>query len=175
MIRRPPRSPRTDPLFPYTTLVRSAHRMSDTHVRQFGLKCLGLARRDGGERRAFLAPHLLVGMGGFPGPRAEGHPAQDRLPRPFGYLDHARVGEELLQISPHRARLGRLRRAEVDEENPDHRRLSGTSGRDRSRRPVAANSALAIAGATGGTPSSVTARKSVVWGKSEAVRVEHGG
>src|SRR3546814_14432589 len=128
MIRRPPRSPRTDPLFPYTTLVRSAHRMSDTHVRQFGLKCLGLARRDGGERRAFLAPHLLVGMGGFPVPRAEDHPAQRRLPRSFGYFDHARGGAELLQISPPRDRLGRLPPAEVDAENPYNRRLSATSG-----------------------------------------------
>src|SRR3546814_19687127 len=139
MIRRPPRSPRTDPLFPYTTLVRSAHRMSDTHVRQFGLKCLGLARRDGGERRAFLAPHLLVGMGGFPGPRAEDHPAQDRLPRPFGYLAPARVGEELLQISPHRAPLGPLRPPRGYAENSAPPRPPAPPRRDRPPPPRAAN------------------------------------
>src|SRR3546814_14596517 len=44
MLRRPPRSTRTDPLFPYTTLFRSAYhgatqgcpRRRDTHVRQHG-------------------------------------------------------------------------------------------------------------------------------------------
>src|SRR3546814_5152054 len=34
MIRRPPRSTRTDTLFPYTTLFRSAGPRGDAHVRQ---------------------------------------------------------------------------------------------------------------------------------------------
>src|SRR3546814_4064439 len=32
MIRRPPRSTRTDTLFPYTTLFRSAHRGQERHI-----------------------------------------------------------------------------------------------------------------------------------------------
>src|SRR3546814_1156021 len=36
MIRRPPRSTRTDTLFPYTTLFRSAFRRSDTQVYRYG-------------------------------------------------------------------------------------------------------------------------------------------
>src|SRR3546814_9095346 len=39
MIRRPPRSTRTDTLFPYTTLFRSARRIS-THIRLPGSRSL---------------------------------------------------------------------------------------------------------------------------------------
>src|SRR3546814_16837011 len=42
MIRRPPRSTRTDTLFPYTTLFRSARRrISDVHQRQVETKAGG--------------------------------------------------------------------------------------------------------------------------------------
>src|SRR3546814_11439949 len=34
MLRRPPRSTRTDPLFPYTTLFRSLHITFDTYIRK---------------------------------------------------------------------------------------------------------------------------------------------
>src|SRR3546814_20200504 len=41
MIRRPPRSTRTDTLFPYTTLFRSPRNAHDFHLRprQFGSRC----------------------------------------------------------------------------------------------------------------------------------------
>src|SRR3546814_3337680 len=41
MIRRPPRSTRTDTLFPYTTLFRSLHRHRHRHLHR---RCLGVAR-----------------------------------------------------------------------------------------------------------------------------------
>src|SRR3546814_4794600 len=48
MIRRPPRSTRTDTLFPYTTLFRSRHRPPDTSPSEpmwpAGLGCMHLAR-----------------------------------------------------------------------------------------------------------------------------------
>src|SRR3546814_11602926 len=55
MIRRPPRSTRTDTLFPYTTLFRSAERL--------------------GEQRAHLSDPLPRGHGGAPQPARV---AQDR-------------------------------------------------------------------------------------------------
>src|SRR3546814_3286093 len=74
------------------------------------------------------------------------------------YLDHASVGEKFGEIAPHRLRLGRVGGAEVDQQHADIGRggHSGCAerGRRRMRRPVAANSALAIAGATTGTPIS---------------------
>src|SRR3546814_18293670 len=43
MLPRPPRSTRTDTLFPYTTLVRALHRMFQ-HVRRMGQNRLVIAR-----------------------------------------------------------------------------------------------------------------------------------
>src|SRR3546814_7746323 len=51
MRRRPPRSTRTDTLFPDTTLFRSVQRLGDHHVRQ-GLE-------DGEDH----VPHLWIAMG----------------------------------------------------------------------------------------------------------------
>src|SRR3546814_10459772 len=50
MIRRPPRSTRTDTLFPYTTLFRSRQRGTQDRTRRRG--SAGLARRRSGEGRA---------------------------------------------------------------------------------------------------------------------------
>src|SRR3546814_2732882 len=64
MIRRPPRSTRTDTLFPYTTLFRSS-RITDTRIELDALHCpdpaerpasAGLLRADG-ERRALERAH----------------------------------------------------------------------------------------------------------------------
>src|SRR3546814_5841571 len=46
MIRRPPRSTRTDTLFPYTTLFRSVERVLDTQRYARLTKALGSARMD---------------------------------------------------------------------------------------------------------------------------------
>src|SRR3546814_3173273 len=52
MIRRPPRSTRTDTLFPYTTLFRSVRRLF-----------LGLGRAADGDRRLGVHRHQIVGAG----------------------------------------------------------------------------------------------------------------
>src|SRR3546814_16732684 len=56
MIRRPPRSTRTDTLFPYTTLFRSDRRLGDVrqheHVRRCTLLGLGPPGEMGRERRS---------------------------------------------------------------------------------------------------------------------------
>src|SRR3546814_12984326 len=41
MIRRPPRSTRTDTLFPYTTLFRSTEGACPEHWRRYGIRILG--------------------------------------------------------------------------------------------------------------------------------------
>src|SRR3546814_17433748 len=51
-IRRPPRSTRTDPLFPYTTLFRSPHALPPGAA--------GDDAGDGGDRRRLLAGRLLL-------------------------------------------------------------------------------------------------------------------
>src|SRR3546814_19609669 len=56
MIRRPPRSTRTDTLFPYTTLFRSVLRVIE---RPEGLRRHHLGKADDGvERRAQLVAHM---------------------------------------------------------------------------------------------------------------------
>src|SRR3546814_8474432 len=63
MIRRPPRSTRTDTLFPYTTLFRSPRARRDRQcgstMRMIGGSCLG-ARTEGGKNEEFA---LLFGCG----------------------------------------------------------------------------------------------------------------
>src|SRR3546814_2177185 len=69
MIRRPPRSTRTDTLFPYTTLFRSQRHVGAGHGREFLAELLDV--------RALLADHD-AGTGGV-----------DRDARPLGRpLDH---------------------------------------------------------------------------------------
>src|SRR3546814_7847297 len=46
MIRRPPRSTRTDTLFPYTTLFRSLHALVDYPDRATTLRIMALNRRE---------------------------------------------------------------------------------------------------------------------------------
>src|SRR3546814_11851050 len=68
MIRPPPRSTRTDTLFPYTTLCRSAARVKNANIRQ---------RRDGqlpglamaGQRQRMTLDHRAVLAVVHPGPR----------------------------------------------------------------------------------------------------------
>src|SRR3546814_20771117 len=59
MIRRPPRSTRTDTLFPYTTLFRSGHRLLAGDRGQFGRRRLHLLRILGGFADAHV-DHDLV-------------------------------------------------------------------------------------------------------------------
>ena len=94
---------------------------------------------------------------------------EDRLPGELRNLDHPRVAEELGEIAAHRARFGRVRRAEVDQKHADpwlghvwmvaraiHAASIGSSGSERILLPVAAWSALATAGATTVVPSPLT-------------------
>jgi hypothetical protein len=100
-----------------------AHRMVDDHIVAPGAgERSRLAGGDRGERRALVGPHLAVGVGRFPRPGAKDQAAKDRLPDQLRDLDHARIGQELLEVEPDRARLRRVGRAEVDQKHADLRR-----------------------------------------------------
>ena len=53
---------------------------------------------------------------------------EDRPPQPARRLDHAPVGQELLEIAPHRPIVGRLRRAEIDDQHADPAALERPGG-----------------------------------------------
>src|SRR5690606_20862132 len=64
-------------------------------------------------------PDRLIGLADLLRPLVEDDAVEDRIPvepRPF---DDAAVGQELGQIAPHRAVVGAVGRAEIDEEDPD--------------------------------------------------------
>src|SRR3546814_15905831 len=102
MIRRPPRSTRTDTLFPYTTLCRSLDIHQATAAEVFGLP---LDQVGGDQRRAAKAINfgLIYGMSAFGLARQLGiarGEAQNYIERFFGrypgvrhFMDSTRHGE----------------------------------------------------------------------------------
>src|SRR3546814_11872909 len=75
MIRRPPRSTRTDTLFPYTTLFRSVDDIF-AEIADRPLLVLGFPKHDDG--RALTQAKLLRGRLGYRGDlRVDGHILQD--------------------------------------------------------------------------------------------------
>src|SRR3546814_18589226 len=127
MIRRPPRSTRTDTLFPYTTLFRSVRldragcRRGDVHLPRGVLP---------GEGRAGAAPGGEPGEGPRP-PRPVAGPVQPRLWQGRGHHLQAaartdRLGhpalrgrdDEVQQLCQQRTRPGALTRAATAREHP---------------------------------------------------------
>src|SRR3546814_11572910 len=120
MIRRPPRSTRTDTLFPYTTLFRSNRGKG---ARSFVF--LIVLRGGAGEVAFPLA-------GGFEGRMAEEHEAQwyeDEEPREYD------VGEESNSGSGNDLHLDRLR-SSSRRAPPDHRRRIGPHSPRRRAHPA---------------------------------------
>src|SRR3546814_9558281 len=76
MVRRPPRSTRTDTLFPYTTLCRSLGRLDDATDFRGGAAVVqrhpDLARRDHRQQRH----HMLRGVAGADRHRSEEHTSE---------------------------------------------------------------------------------------------------
>src|SRR3546814_1238303 len=86
MIRRPPRSTRTDTLFPYTTLFRSVADCAAAGQRHRGLAGPGEQRPEHEYRGAHLADDVIGRDRGRDPPRTQRHhPAE--IPRPRA-LDH---------------------------------------------------------------------------------------
>src|SRR3546814_4855687 len=73
MLRRPPRSTRTDTLFPYTTLFRSRGRQAERAAR-LDQRSPGARHEDG--RRRFPARLQLPGRHRGAGPRSEEHTSE---------------------------------------------------------------------------------------------------
>src|SRR3546814_21162851 len=68
IIRRPPRSTRTDPLFPYTTLFRAGVAARHPHLHRLEAAVVGIARRRTGNG-GVLRPRAAL-AGGKPGAAA---------------------------------------------------------------------------------------------------------
>src|SRR3546814_17603977 len=109
MIRRPPRSTRTDTLFPYTTLFRSAGFASAS--RPGGLRRLDQPSTDGGELRAGPAIHPMA----MPG-AVRGKPCQFELDTAVGVGVPGQAlgnpcspaGASFRTGNPHRSEEGRV-------------------------------------------------------------------
>src|SRR3546814_20326985 len=106
MIRRPPRSTRTDTLFPYTTLFRSTAQLEgardvliSVRVDPDLLQRAGIRKRVG-NRRGVVGIHLkigeLVGIGGHVGAQAAAHPRRLRAGLDAAHL--SRLAVELAEI-----------------------------------------------------------------------------
>ena len=81
----------------------------------------GLRPRDGLERRFVLVvvPDSLVVARLAPRPDRQDDAVEDELPEQPALLDHARIGEELFQVAAHRLGIGRVGRAEIDQQHAD--------------------------------------------------------
>src|SRR3546814_1409830 len=94
MIRRPPRSTRTDTLFPYTTLFRSE---------VAGIA--GLRHRQPGQRHRSVVQRLELGRWAWPGRGTRGSPAAARASRrsppapPRRSEEHTSELQSLMRIS----------------------------------------------------------------------------
>src|SRR3546814_5430081 len=126
MIRRPPRATRTDTLFPYTTLFRSARRGGA----RFAAAGLGggrgvCGRRERGDRGADLRGRPYGGLRARPARGAEGGYAIDRdgaRRRTAGAAVH-RVELRFLVQGAHRRGQGRLAGGPHEAAGPRQRRV----------------------------------------------------
>src|SRR3546814_5807977 len=94
MIRRPPRSKRTDTLFPYTTLFRSAEQdVAEGHALDFGIEGLG-----GLEEAFLLAPDRdrILALLDLHGARGRVHHRQGH---PVRSEEHTSELQSLMRIS----------------------------------------------------------------------------
>src|SRR3546814_20112496 len=95
MIRRPPRSTRTDTLFPYTTLFRSLARALLFEFEQLHMAAHALARADGGEEADLVAAIVDAHLDAFdPGPVGARAEHRDQRERQETVRDRAAEGRE---------------------------------------------------------------------------------
>ncbi len=90
--------------------------------------CLGLVAGDGFEGTfvEFLVPDLFIGMATALGPLGQDDAIENEPPKDAIGFDNAGIGQEFLQVAPHRPIRCGLGGAEVDEQNTD---LAGLDGR----------------------------------------------
>src|SRR3546814_18440688 len=108
MIRRPPRSTRTDTLFPYTTLFRSRHGLWPVRYRLDRKSLSSSSRRGGNVRRRVLGELMVparpahgIRRFGAIGNRTRGRSAQPRiLPRARKQLREDMIMTEQNTLNP---------------------------------------------------------------------------
>ena len=90
----------------------------------------GLRARDRLQRGFVLlgVPDLPVVARLAAGTDAQDDAVQDQLPAQPLILDHARIGEEFLQIDPHAPGVGGIGRAEIDQQHADAFRFGSGAG-----------------------------------------------
>jgi uncharacterized MAPEG superfamily protein len=98
---------------------------------------LGLRARDRLQGRLVLLDipdfQVVARLGGRTG--AQDDAVEDRFPQQPLILDHARVGQEFLEVNPHAVGVGGIGRAEIDQEHadtfrPGFRRSGASNGND---------------------------------------------
>ena len=95
---------------------------------------VGLRARDGLERRfvALSVPDLVVVAALAAGPHGQDDEIEHEPPFEAVLLDHAAVGQKFLQVAAHRPIIGRVGRAEIDQQHADAaadcRNCRGTHG-----------------------------------------------
>ena len=72
-----------------------------------------------GDSLRSLVPDLVVVAALAAGPHGQDDEIEHQPPLEAVFLDHAAVGEKFLQIAPHRPVVGRVRRAEIDQQHAD--------------------------------------------------------
>ena len=94
------------------------------------------------QRRALRRPDRGVFLGGFARADIQNHAVQNQRPQPARQLDHAAVRQKLLQVGAQRARGGRGRGAQVDQQHAQAGRavVSKTGFRQKSRHQDSASS-----------------------------------
>ena len=107
--------------------VRVSHRPVDDDVlaewlEQVG-ELLGLRAGDGLDRRfvPLTIPDFPVVAHFAPRAERQNDAVENDLPQQRILFDHARIGEEFLEIAPHRRGIGGIRRAEIDQKHADAR------------------------------------------------------
>ena len=91
------------------------HGQFDRHGDKFLQLRLDLAARDN-QRRTFRQPDFAVRFGGLFRPVDKNHPHDEPAQRP-GRVNHPPVHQKLVQITPHVAHRGRVRRTQIHQQD----------------------------------------------------------
>jgi hypothetical protein len=66
-----------------------------------------------------LVPDLLIGLADALGSGVENNAEQNRVPKRARPLDDPLVGQEFLEVTPHRTVVGSVGRSQIDEQDAD--------------------------------------------------------
>ena len=86
-----------------------------------GHELFRLRLRDGAQGAALAdpVPDRGIGLAAAGRARCEDNEVEDRQPKPARRFDDPRVGEKFLEIASHRPEIGRVGRAEINQQDAD--------------------------------------------------------